>query len=260
MIIDKESVLSRPVCIAGEAFPDEVLNEISKEFTLFVLPKDPELPEGVSGHGDLLVFSAFDRLVVRASYYERNRNLFRAAAGEAGKEIVISERAVGKRYPDDCGFCMRFVPFGKQPFIIFNPLSADDVALRMALESGCKPVRVRQGYSACSAVAVADGAVITADRGIAKVAEYEGIECLLIKPGGITLPGYPAGGKDDRGFIGGACGLYGNRLIFAGDYNTLPDADDIASFCLKHGTLPVSVCSGAPFDGGGLIFFDGVKR
>ena len=106
-----------------------------------------------------------------------------------------------------------------------------------AVRQGLIPVSVPQGYVKCN-LAVLDGKhVMTEDRGIARVlAGLEGIECLLIEPGGVQLPGYR------YGFIGGACGRVENIMIFNGNLAAHPSFKEICQF--------VSEC------GLGILFFD----
>ena len=98
--------------------------------------------------------------------------------------------------------------------------------LRRAAEgTGREIVDVRQGYTHCSVCTVADGRLITADRGIARRAEELGAEVLLISSGGIGLPPY------NTGFIGGASVRVGSCLIFFGEPKNHPDGERILGFC-----------------------------
>lgn len=89
-------------------------------------------------------------------------------------------------------------------------------------------VNVRQGYAKCAAAVVSDTAVITADRGIARALKGSA-EVLLISPGHVVLPGY------EYGFIGGACGTVGGKLVFCGDLSSHPDAGAIRRFAEENG-------------------------
>ncbi len=103
--------------------------------------------------------------------------------------------------------------------------SVDDTVLDYCREENIKLVNVNQGYTRCSSLQVAENAVITADKGIAKALENNGAEVLLISPGNIALKGY------DYGFIGGA-GFYDNgKVFFFGNIKNHPDYDKIRQFC-----------------------------
>ena len=91
------------------------------------------------------------------------------------------------------------------PYLICSKNTSEDLIEK----SGLTPVFVRQGYVKCNLAVLDDSHVITEDRGIAKTLEsLPGIECLLIDEGGVVLPGF------DHGFIGGATGRMGNKMIF----------------------------------------------
>lgn len=109
-------------------------------------------------------------------------------------------------------------------------------------------LNVGQGYSKCSCAILADGAIITADRGIATVTRQNGIDTLLISEGHVELPGY------SYGFIGGASGLCGSRLYFCGDLEKHPDHMAIEAFSKMHSTQCISLSDGMLYDVGSLIF------
>lgn len=97
--------------------------------------------------------------------------------------------------------------------------------LQKAKNHGLEPVNIRQGYAKCSSVVVDGKSIITADNGVASVAEkLPGVEVLRINPGHVKLPGF------DTGFIGGASGRIGNEIWFNGDITAHPDWQSIKSF------------------------------
>ena len=91
-------------------------------------------------------------------------------------------------------------------------------------------------------------AIITSDKGIAKVASENGIDVLEINEGFIKLRNL------SYGFIGGATGLVEENLLAVnGDIETHPDADRIKQFCKKHGTELYMLKSGILEDIGTII-------
>ena len=97
-------------------------------------------------------------------------------------------------------------------------------------KSGLEIIRLKQGYVKCNLVIVDDNHVITEDEGIAKTLEkLTDIECLLIEPKHVSLPGY------EYGFIGGTSGRVGNEIIFNGDLSVHPDYENIKAFVEKCG-------------------------
>lgn len=278
---------NKTIAVVGSAFTEDVRTALAEEFDLILLPPDPRLPDAVSGHADLSVVILGDELLVREDYYNKTAGEeIDRLARTADKRVRTVAGQAGKSYPSDCGLCAKAVyvapaftgPGGetgssadeaaeKRRFVIIASKTAtypevtgaapEDSSVskgkKPSSSEGCLPevIFVRQGYCACAAAACADGALITSDRGIASAASRAGIPCLTIRPGHISLPGY---GDGDGGFIGGAAGLCGNRLFFAGDPHTHPDGEAICDFCREHATGVVPLTGGKLFDGGGIIF------
>ena len=232
------------ICICDYRTPADVLKSLKGKFEVITLPPDASLPAPVCGHADLLIFKLDNYLITRKNYYHRAKTDIDRICNIAGLELILSDAEAGKKYPLDCGLCAAVS--GKN--IIFRKASTDGEILRFAEILGYTAINVPQGYSKCSCAVLADGAIITSDRGIASVTAKNGIETLLIRPGHINLPGY------DYGFIGGSTGLSCNTLYFTGDLNLHPDADKIKEFSNNHGTECVSLGNGRLYDVGSLIF------
>ncbi|MBO4818670.1 MAG: hypothetical protein J5528_00905 [Firmicutes bacterium] len=98
---------------------------------------------------------------------------------------------------------------------------------------GLTPVTVPQGYVKCNLAVLDESHVITEDKGIAKaLSKLPDVQCLLIKPRQVMLPGF------DYGFIGGACGRVGDKMIFNGDLKAHSNYDEIDAFCRECGLDP----------------------
>jgi hypothetical protein len=89
---------------------------------------------------------------------------------------------------------------------------------------------------------------ITADPGIYKKLTSLGINTLLIKCGGISLPPY------EYGFIGGASGVDGDTVFFLGNLDLHPSANEIKDFIMGLGMRVISLSDEPLSDLGGLIF------
>lgn len=232
------------ICVCDYRTPDSVLNSLKNEFEIIQLPPDTSLPEGVNGHCDLLIFRLGDHLITRKGYYRIAKKEINFICESSALTLVLSDAEAGDKYPKDCALCAA-VSGDK---IICRKASADSEILRLAGSLGYGVLDVSQGYSKCSCAILADGAVITADKGIAAVAVESSIGTLLISEGNIDLPGY------SYGFIGGASGLCGNRLYFCGDLRNHPDHKAIEYFAQKHNTECVSLGDGKLYDVGSLMF------
>ncbi len=232
------------ICVCDYRTPRGVLDSLKKDFEIIQLPPDTSLPEAVNGHGDLLIFKLENKLVTRKSYYRTAQSEIDLICQKCGLELIFSDAEASDKYPSDCGLCAAVS--GKN--IICRKASADGEILRLADDLGYTVLDVHQGYSKCSCAVLADGAIITADRGIAKVTQAAGIDTLVITSGYVTLPGY------DCGFIGGATGLCGNILYLCGNLESHPDHTAIKEFAQKHNTECISLSDEKLYDVGSLIF------
>lgn len=233
------------ICICDHRTPCEVLESLKKHgFETILLPPDPSLPKPVCGHSDLLVFIHDGSLLTRRSYYEIAQKEIDLICKNAELDLILSDEKSCLNYPGDCGLCVAI----SGSTVICREASTDRALLSLALNKGYTILNVPQGYTKCSCAILADGALITADRGIAKVTQSAGIDTLLIVPGYVDLPGY------NCGFIGGASGLCGNTLYFCGNIERHPDHAKIVEFAQKHNTDIVSLSDGNLYDVGSLIF------
>ena len=116
-------------------------------------------------------------------------------------------------------------------------------------QQGYLIVPVRQGYARCAVLPVGTDMVVTADPGIAAALRQIGIELLLIRSGGISLPGY------DTGFIGGCGGMPDpHTLIVSGNLRQHPDYEQI-HMVLQQRRITLYCLPGPLTDVGGLQFF-----
>ena len=233
------------LCLCDYRTPSDILTSLTNEgFETILLPADPSLPHPVNGHTDLIVFAHQRELTVRLSYYRQNKLLIDSICKKSKYHLCTSVSEAAAKYPFDCGLCAAVS--GKR--FLYCDKSTDLSLIAKFDTLGYKTLNLPQGYVKCSCAILADGAIITADRGIAKVSLAEGIDTLLISSGHVDLPGY------DYGFIGGASGLCGDTLYFCGNLDLHPDAEAIKEFAINHGTQYVSLGKNKFYDVGSLIF------
>ncbi len=222
------------ICICDKRF------DLKSDFEIIKLPLDPSLSEPVSGHTDLLIFILEDTLIARRGYYEIAKREIDLICQKGKLKLMISDAKAGKKYSDDCGFCAAVS--GRN--IICREKSTDPLLLTVAEKKGYSVINVNQGYAKCSCAVLADGAIITADKGIAKAVP----DSLLIKTGCVSLPDY------EYGFIGGASGLCGDTLYFCGKIEAHPDYKRIKRFADEHNTKLCSIGNHMLYDVGTLLF------
>lgn len=143
--------------------------------------------------------------------------------------IFFAEKEdLGRDYPFDVAFNAACT--GR--YFIHNLSYTDEKLLLAAKEMGMTLIDVRQGYSKCSIVVVAENAIITYDEGIVRAcSKYPELEVLQVSPGFVRLDGY------DTGFIGGCSGRIGKEVLFNGDLFGHPDFQRIVTFIEKRGLV-----------------------
>lgn len=208
-----------------------------------LLPPHPSLSAPIASHADLLLFSIGKTVLTHKSYATiAERELSRIS--ECGYEIRLCDTAIGESYPNDVSLCACAL----KKHAICNVKYTCGDAVSLAKQAGLSIVDVSQGYAKCSCAALSDGAVISADAGICKAFSAQGGEALLISSGHVKLPPY------QYGFIGGASGLCGDTLYFAGGIERHPDYEKIRDFCARHKTPIRSLSDEVLFDVGSMIF------
>ena len=229
--------------VCSEGLPGVAAKALSAAgYEVIPLRPHPALDSPVASHADMVFRVLDDSVFFDKIYEERYPGVVAKIVRAGGFKKVVTKEPLGEKYPDDVKFN---VLVGK------DFAAAKCGALSPALEqkiacSGRELVPVNQGYAACSCL-LADGALVTADRGIASALEKY-VDTLLISQNSIALPPY------DAGFIGGASGFDGERAFFVGDVARHPDGKAIVSFLEKHGVEAVSLTDGELFDVGGIVF------
>ena len=213
--------------------PKSLENLLVKEnFSVIKLNKEKDLPPPVSSHADMLIFSDGDRLVTTKKYYNENKTCF------YGSEIITTNDGFGSSYPKDIifnAFVIEDTLFGKT-----DSISREITALYK------KKQNLSQGYAKCSTLLFGNNAV-TADTGIYNALYSHGINALLIKAGGIRLPGY------NYGFIGGASFVFDDTVMFFGNLCLHPDYKEITDFIYSKGYKIISDNSMPLTDFGGAV-------
>ena len=217
-----------------------------KGFYPIRLPRHPHLPDAICSHPDSLIFYKDKSLFTPAEYCDTSAFVF-TDIRERHPHIKIHFTAdeLGNKYPADCkmnALCISNKLFG-------NLASLSESISDFGKSEGYELISTKQGYPACSTLTFGNSA-ITADRGLWRVFSDSGIRATLIESGGISLPPY------EYGFIGGASGVFRDKVYFLGDYRTHPSADVIENALFAEGYTPVSLSDEPLADLGGIIFLE----
>ena len=208
------------------------------------LPNDPCLGEAVRSHPDTLIFHHDKILITTADYCDAAAYVF-SDIREMTEDVKISftSDVRGCKYPLDCR--MNALVIGNRIFC--NDKYVSEAIIEYANKNGLKVIHTNQGYPACTTLAFGNNA-ITADRGMAKTLQNEGVNVLLITAGQIALPPH------EYGFIGGASVVIGRKVCFYGDIKRHPDGEAIISFIGESGFEAMSLSDEPLVDfGGGIV-------
>lgn len=153
-------------------------------------------------------------------------------------KIIPPEKPV---YPHDAK--LNFCIVGDK--LIYNPKTAEEAAVARLNKV---PVVCKQGYTKCSICVVDENSIITADLGIARLAEAVGIGVLLVDEKITVLDGF------EHGFIGGASfKINRNEIAFTGIIKDAAQKLRIESFLNDRGISAVYLTEHTLFDIGSAI-------
>lgn len=202
---------------------EDVKAELSKHFDIIELDENKSLDKPVNTHPDMQLLRLDDEVVVSKSLYVQNEKLADALKLDYKVNFTLSEHTPD--YPGD----VILNALRLDSYLFCKRSSIDESVVKLAGKKNITLVNIKQGYSACSTLAL-DKAVVSADRVICEKAFDLGYDVLQISPGGIRLDGY------DYGFIGGASFYDRGRscVYFFGNIKPHPDYDNIVAFLAEH--------------------------
>ena len=216
-------------------------------FKVIKMPPSKKLGVAVESHPDMLMLKHGNEIITSADYCDEAAYVFSDI-----RELCPDVRI---RFTDEC-FDVEYPRDA-----IFNALVADDkiycrrasvspAVLEVAERQGLQIINVKQGYPACTALYLARGVCITADKGMARALQSSGMTVFLIEDGDISLPPH------EYGFIGGAAGVHNGVVYFLGNLDSHRSADIIKEACNAAKVAPVSLSDEPLSDLGRIIFID----
>ena len=237
------------LAVAGQGLSEKCRTRLTDlGFEVVILPPYSRLGEGVNTHADLMLFPLDGKIFIYRELIDRLGALD-SALSQRGYEIMAVDTPPSEKYPSDIGLnCLKI---GKNIFCRKKSVARE--VLEYAESNGYNVINTNQGYARCTAAPLSDKGIITADASMLKVASECGLEALAVSVGSVALKGF------EYGFIGGACGAYGDSIYFSGDIYSHPNGKDIVDFCHRHGTSVVSLSEEPLSDVGSLFFFDSIN-
>lgn len=212
-------------------------NKFAKYFNnSIIINNNSDLPKPVANHPDMNMCLIDDTVFLPKG----------SEIGEILKEngciTVYIQENLKDKYPFDVRLNCKAV--GNTVILNRATISKDILLYCESLNK--KIIDVKQGYAACSTLALNEKAFITADKGVFSALTQNGLSPLLIQEGYIEIDEY------NYGFIGGASGFVGNTLYFFGDIKNHPDYKMIKAYLDKN-SIKYMCFEGKLTDVGGII-------
>lgn len=111
-----------------------------------------------------------------------------------------------------------------------------------------KKIPVKQGYTRCNLLLLGKKHYLTSDTGIDETLKRHGLEGFFVSPEGIVLPGF------QNGFIGGAIGIYGEKVFITGSLQRYPQGQTIKNYLEALNYEIVELYDGPLMDAGSILF------
>ena len=220
--------------IVGECYAAR-LSPALESFGVRVIPCpiNPYVDARLSYHSDLSVYHVGGKCFYLARHLRESE--LAKELEHLGASVRFSKARQGGEYPLDASLCA--LPLGDA--VYHNAKICDE----LIVQSTSRFENIKQGYAKCAVCPVSSDAAITADKGVARVLEKNGVRVLQVLPGGIVLDGF------DEGFIGGAAfKIAPDVLAFTGSLDLHPDKEKIEEFLSECGVRPEYLTAGQAFD------------
>jgi hypothetical protein len=219
-------------------------------FHLLELPPCPTLPSAIASHPDTLICRIGDSIITTADYCDIAPYVFSDIRElYPHLRLVFVSDTHTDTYPGDC--ILNALITANNLFV--RRKSASEQLIAIAEREGLRIIDSKQGYPACTTLSFSKDSqsyAVTCDAGMARLLEKEGVRVTRIGCGEILLPPYA------YGFIGGASGVYRDKIYFAGDLGSQSDKDLIRAAAEGAGFECISLSDEPLCDVGGMIFIE----
>lgn len=227
--------------LIDKKIPSEAKKTLSAYGELLELETSGITYDAISGHPDIFFFSSGSKLFAAPNlpgeYFD--------ALNKNGIDAVRGSSPVKNTYPDTA----RYNAVLSGSYFIHNT-SITDKSILETISGSRQILNVKQGYCRCSLLPLKNDCFITSDPGIFKILQKENLKSVFIHPRDIILPGFP------HGFIGGACGISGDRIFITGGLKHLSGGKKLRDFLNELDYKIIELYDGPLFDGGSLLFLN----
>ncbi len=223
--------------IADHRLPEEAKSNLRKEGKLLEFETTGIVYESISGHPDIFMCQTSQQLILSP---QTPGNIIESLKQHA-VNFTFGEKTTGFYHPETT----HYNAVATEEALIHN-LKFTDEKILLKFDSS-KRIHISQGYTRCNLLPLGKNHFITSDEGIYKILKSR-FNILYVSPKGILLENY------EHGFIGGAAGISGDKIYFAGSLNHFPEGKKVAEFLHDLGFEIVELYDGPLVDGGGIFF------
>jgi hypothetical protein len=193
--------------------------------------------EAIAGHPDIFFFQYPHGIIMAPNTPEE----YKAKLAQHGIKASEGGLAVGKSYPQTAHYNALHTAFG----LLHNPLYSDLSLTKI----GLPVIECKQGYVRCTTLQVGKF-FFTSDAGIKNVLCRLTPHVLFTDPQNIKLTGFK------NGFLGGAAGIYRNKVYICGNTRYLLNAKEFIAVINDEGYEVVELYDGPIIDIGGIFFME----
>jgi hypothetical protein len=224
--------------LADNRLPKKVQSKLSLYGDIIGVFSENMVYDAISGHPDIFFCPAGDMLIAAPGLPESlcgllNRRKIRYTAGRTKPGRVYPESAAYNAVVTD-------------NFLIHRLDITDPSILQAAGDR--EKIRVPQGYCRCSLIPLKNDSFITSDMGIFNALSEKNLKVTYFSPDSVYLKGF------DHGFLGGACGISGDRIFFTGSLKKFTDGRQLAQILEKAGYEIIELSDDGLIDTGSIFF------
>jgi hypothetical protein len=227
---------SESIIIIDKKMPDGAKQALREYGELFEFESAGITYPAISGHPDIFFCQTPAGLVVAPELPDK----YFEALKQKKLNFVKGGLMPGSKYPQTASY--NAVVSGD--LLIHNLKVTDSVILNVC--NDLQHIHVKQAYTRCNLLAL-NNIFMTSDKGIENTLTSKGINCTFLPPEGIKLEGF------SHGFLGGACGVYEDRLFVCGSLNYYSKGKEFKQIADQAGYYVVELYDGPLVDVGSLL-------
>jgi len=224
--------------VIDKRIPQEAKVNLSKYGKIVEFSTQGITYEAISGHPDIFICQSSNSIICAPNLPKVFIDLFK----KENVKMKFGEFPVEYKFPKTAFY--NCVITDNQ--IFHKKKHTDSIIIKTF--SSHEFISLPQAYTRCSLMALPSGGFITSDKGIEKILRKRNFEVAYFSPEKILLPGML------HGFIGGALGVYSDKLFVIGNPEKHSWGSEFKAFLNQQNIELISLYDGQLFDGGGIFF------